>query len=99
MKSRLLHRLCPEFLPYARNTYERFRSCLPLLSFFPLGGLPGSGGLRNSRDLDPAGMLHGLSKIVSRLQAEPRFRATTECLIQADRHLRRDARPAVHDVG
>jgi hypothetical protein len=42
---------------------------------------------------------HGPVEVVGRLKAQPGVGAAAERLVEADRHLRRDARAAVDDVG
>ena len=56
-------------------------------------------GGRESLDLDLVGVPHRLGEIVGRLKAQPRVGAAAECLVETDRHLRRNAGMAIDEVG
>ena len=45
---------------------------------------------RQPFDLDPVGLFHRVSQVPGRLQSAPRARSSAECLVEADRHFRRD---------
>src|ERR1700730_119436 len=52
----------------------------------------------NPLDLNLAFVLAGLREIVGHLQPQPRFRATAERLVEADRHLWRNTALTVHKI-
>ena len=52
----------------------------------------------NPFDLNLALVLAGLRQVISHLQPQPRFRTTTERLVETDRHLRRNTALAVYKI-
>jgi hypothetical protein len=49
-------------------------------------------------DVDVGFVLAGLREVVGHLQPQPHFRAAAECLVETDRHFRRNAAFAVDQI-
>src|SRR5215469_5797864 len=81
----LLRPPCHTWRPLPRS---RFTSRAPLVQLPP----------HNPFDLNLGFVMAGLRQIVGHLQPQPRFRATTERFVEADRHLRRNTALGVHKV-